>query len=63
MRLNDVLRRHHANRHHKNGEEKEGKNNRSPDFVLLGLKVVVVIVCHAAKIAQSFQLLWTFLTP
>ena len=61
--LEDVLRRHHANRHHNNGEEKEGENNRSANFVLLGFEVVVVIVCHAAKIAQPLQLPGTFLIP
>ena len=44
---------HHANRHNDDGEEEEGKNNRPSNFVLFGLEVVVVIVCHGAKIRHG----------
>ena len=46
---------HHANRHDNDGEEEEGENNWPADFVLFGLEVVVVIVCHGAKIRHGVQ--------
>ena len=61
--VGDGLRGHHANGHHDDGEEEEGEDNGSANFVLLGFEVVVVIVCHAAKIAQPLQLPGAFLIP
>ena len=46
----DSLGRHHANRHNDDDEQKERKNNRPANFVLFGLVVVVVIVCHETKV-------------
>ncbi len=51
--LNEIsadLRGHECNHHHYNGEHHEREDNRPTDFVLLGF---VVIMCHAAKIAEA----------
>lgn len=51
--LNEIsadLRGHECNHHHYNGEHHEREYDRPTDFVLLGF---VVIMCHAAKIAEA----------